>query len=239
MDRFQALFGIDPAAVRETCVLIPFVTRSILRDFGIGRMNRGRLYSSGVGPDWTLIQTRIGPVFAGDAVLHLKSTPCREIIFLGTGGLFREDGPRRIGSLICPSVWYARESFTELAIGKDSPVIEVFPDPRLRRSLIRAAGLEEDGDSAGVSFGSLELQAGERDIWRGRGAEVVDLESAAVLAAAGRINRRAAALLAVSDIVGARPFDRQLSRDEKTRLQQSLNRAARSICACIKEKLNG
>jgi hypothetical protein len=236
VEPFRELFGLDPAAVGETCVLIPFARKNILSGLGVGKFNRGLLYSAASGGLCTVILTRIGPVFAGDAVLALAETSCREVIFLGTCGLIPPGGGREIGSLVCPSLWYARESFTELVRGDDSSGVVISPDPKLRLSLLRAGGLEDEKGPTGISFGSLRLQEELLPVWRGRVVEVVDLESAAVLSAASRIGIRAVSLLAVSDIVGLRPYYQILSPEEERRLREALDRAVKSVCRYIQEK---
>ncbi len=239
MAPFRELFGLDPADVGETCVLLPFSRKDILSGFGLERLGRGRLYSAGRGEICTVVRTRMGPAFAGDAVLHLADdTSCREIIFLGTGGLIPPNSKRGIGSLVCPLPWYGKESFSELATADLSPGPCFFPAPALRRALMAAAGLEEESGPAGVSFGSLHLQPDLLPAWRERGVEVVDLESAAVLAAAARAGLKAVSLLAVSDIVGMLSYYRQLRPEERSRLDGALERAVESICRYIREKPN-
>ena len=238
MEPFRQLFGLDASAVGETCVLLPFSRKRLLQSLGVGRLNRGFLYSAAPGDLCTVILTRVGAVFAGDAVLHLADTPCKEIIFLGTCGLVPPAGERGIGSLVCPSPWYGQESFSRLAAGDLSPGPRFFPDPDLRRALLRSAGLEAEDGPAGVSFGSLRLQPELLPAWRGRGVEAVDLESAAVLAAAARTGRKAAALLAVGDIVGPRPYHQPLTPEEESRLGRALDRAVESVCCYIGAKTN-
>lgn len=236
MEPFRELFGLDPLAVSETCVLLPFSPKSVLSGFGVERLNRGLLYSAAAGDPGTLVVTRIGAVFAGDAVLHLAGTRCREIVFLGTcGSIVR----REIGSLVCPAAWYGQESFSRLVSGDLNPGPLVYPDRELRRSLLRAAGLEDEPGPAGVSFGSLRLQLELLPKWRRKGVEVVDLESAAVLAAAARTGLRAVSLLAVSDIVGLRPYYRPLSSAERDRLEGALDRVVKSVCRYIRKKPAG
>lgn len=238
MDSFRVLFGLEPSSVAGTCVLFPFFRKSLLSGFGVEKLNRGLLYSAASGDLCTLVLTRIGSVFAGDAVLHLAGAGCREVIFLGTCGLLSPELPREVGSLVCPSPWYGRESFSRLAADDVSPGPRFSPDPGLRRALLSAGGLEEEPGPPGVSFGSLSLQEELLPRWRGRGVEVVDLESAAVCAAAARAGVRAASLLAVSDIVGTRPYYSPLSPAERAGLDRALDRAVEIVCRYISAKPN-
>ncbi len=239
MEPFQDLFGLDPEAVSETCVLLPFAPKGLLSGLGVEKLERGLLYSSAAGQFCTVILTRIGAAFAGDAVLHLAGTRCREIIFIGTCGLLSPVPSRRIGSLVCPALWYSQESFSRLVSGDLTSVPPVYPDRDLRRCLLRSAGIEEADRPAGISFGSLCLQPQLLPRWRGRGVEVVDLESAAVCAAARRTGSKAVSLLAVSDIVGVRPYYQVLTSYERENLHGALDRAGQSVCRYISEKPSG
>ncbi len=238
MEPFRDLFGLPPETVGEACVLLPFAPKRILRGFGIEKLERGLLYSAAAGDLCTVVLTRIGAVFAGDAVLHLADTDCREIIFLGTCGLLSSGSSLGIGSLVCPSAWYGQESFSRLISGDPDPGPLVYPDRELRRSLLRAAGIEAEGPS-GVSFGSLCLQPRLLPRWRGRGVAVVDLESAAVCSAAARTGRKAVSLLAVSDIVGDRPYYRVISTAERESLDGALDRAVEIVCRYFSERPRG
>ena len=238
MDRFKALFGMKTDAVRRVCILMPFVARGILENFGIKKLARGRLYGIGNGDICTVVHTRMGAAFTGDAVLSLSSTPCREIILFGTCGILREESGLGIGTLVAPSRCHARESFTELLTGDDDTGRVFSPDSRLQRELLAANPEGRIRELIGLSIGSLKLQPRFKDIYLSRGIRVVEMECAALFAAARQIGRRAAALLVVSDIVGEKPFYRNLDRAENDRLRSSFSRASRIICELITEKLN-
>lgn len=238
MDRFKALFGMKADAVRRVCILMPFIGKGALDRFGIKKLARGRLYGIGNGDICTVVHTRMGAAFTGDAVLYLSSTPCREIILFGTCGLFRKAPGLGIGTLVSPSRCHARESFTELLTGIGDTGSVFFPDSCLQRELL-AVGVEgEIREVTALSVGSLKLTEERRDHCLDRGIQAVEMECAACYAAARRIKRRAAALLVVSDIVGERPFYRKLDPVENDRLLSSFSRAAWIICKCITENLN-
>ena len=235
MDLFKTLFGLKAAEVRRTCVVMPFIVKGVLEDFGIKRLTRGRLYGAGNSSFCTVLHTRMGPAFTGDAVLYLDATPCRNIVLFGTCGLLSSAGGLKIGTLVSPSRCYAQESFTGLLTGAPSPRIPVFPDPRFRQSLLSAAGRGVVKDAVGLSVGSLKLQEGKKDGWLSQGIRVVDLECAAFFAAAARIGRKAAALLVITDLVEEKPFYADL---EKNQLSLSIRQASHIICEFTKKKQN-
>jgi len=235
MELFKKLFGIEAETVQETCIVMPFVTKGILREFNIKKLSRGRLYSSGNGKICTVFHTRVGGVFTGDAILYLSETPCREIYFLGTCGLLQRTPGLKIGSIVSPSRCYAQESFTSLLSDPASPGILTTPDSILYRVLINSGGKGEIKEVIGISSGSLKMQPEKREEWQERGVQVVDLESAAFFAAAGHSGFSAAALMVVSDIVEVRPWYQENTRGF---VSGSLQRAARILCEIITKKQN-
>ena len=67
----------------------------------------------------------------------------------------------------------------------------------------------------------------------------MDLESAAVCSAARRTGSKAVSLLAVSDIVGVRPYYQVLTSPERESLNGALDRAVQSVCRYISKKSSG
>ncbi len=84
----------------------------------------------------------------------------------------------------------------------------------------------------GISAGSLKLQIEKIGEWSKKGVQVVDLESAAFLAAASQTGLSAAALMVVSDIIEGSPWYRDNNREY---VSGSLQRAARILCEIIKK----
>ncbi|HDL65179.1 MAG TPA: hypothetical protein ENH12_07310 [Proteobacteria bacterium] len=233
MELFEKLFGIEAERVQASCIVMPFVPKVVLQEFGVNRLTRGKLYGAGNGESFTVFHTRMGASFTGDAVLSLSETPCRELYFLGTCGLLREVPGLKIGSLVSPSRCYAQESFTSLLSGLSEPERLTTPDSLLHRALMSAVGEGEIKEVTGISAGSLKLQVEKIGEWRERGVQVVDLESAAFFAAARQIERPAAALMVVSDIVGEIPWDQESDREL---VSGSLRTAARILCEIIRKK---
>ena len=233
MELFKKLFGIEAERVQASCIVMPFVTKGVLREFGIEELSRGQFYGAGNGEFCTLFHTRMGPSFTGDAVLYLSDTPCRELYFLGTCGLLQRTSGIKIGSLVSPSRCYAQESFTSLLSGLTDSGLWTSPDLILHRMIMSAGGEGEITEVTGISAGSLKLQSEKIGEWWERGVQVVDLESAAFFSAARRIERSAAALMVVSDIVGERPWHQESAREL---VSGSLRNAARILCEIISKK---
>ncbi len=232
MEIFKKLFGIEAEKVQASCVVMPFVTKGILGELGVQKLARGQLYGAGQGECFTVFHSRMGASFTGDAVLYLENTPCREIYFLGTCGLLRPIPGLEIGSLVSPIRCFAQESFTSLLLAESAPLSVTTPDRSVQQFLLRDGG-GEIKEVTGLSAGSLKLQQEKIGEWQERGVQVVDLESAAFLAAARQIERSAAALMVVSDIVKERPWYQQ---DNRELIGGSLTTAARILCEIINRK---
>ncbi|MEA1927699.1 MAG: hypothetical protein U9N73_05795 [Candidatus Auribacterota bacterium] len=236
MELFNTLFGIEAEAVQRSCIIMPFVTKEVLREFGVEELSRGKLYGAGNGEFCTIFHTRMGPSFTGDAVLYLSETACRQLFFLGTCGLLPGTMELKIGSLVSPFLSYAQESFTSLLSGATSIGEGMSSDWLLHGGLISLGEEEDIANVTGISVGSLKLQEEMMVGWREKGIQVVDMESAAFLAAARRIKRPAAVLMAVSDIVGEGLWNGERSREITER---SLERGARILCGIISGKQSG
>ena len=102
MTKFETLFGIKESEIKNTCVLVPILPKSVLSLFEIKGLSRGKIYSSGNAENFTLINTGISALFAGDAALYLANTGCKNIILFGSCGLVRSSGNMTIGSLVAP-----------------------------------------------------------------------------------------------------------------------------------------
>ena len=111
---FKSLFGVAESEVTRTCVLLPVLSKDILKSLGINHFYKGKPYSTGIGKGITVIHTRIGAPFVGDAVLFLKDTPCQNFILFGSCGAVRETAAVRIGAIVTPVRCYSFESYSDL-----------------------------------------------------------------------------------------------------------------------------
>lgn len=239
MDAFQTLFGTEEGKIKTTCVLLPFLHKEILRALGVKKISRGKLYGVGQSKYFTVIHTGMGAPFLGDAVLYLEETGCRNVILFGACGLVEKKEGLKVGSLVSPERCYAGESFSRMLSGSDEEWEAFHPDRELHLMLLKSgtpAGVQEVVD---LSVGSIKLQEERLVTLRQSGIEVVDMECAALFAAAAATGLRALALLFVTDIVGEKPYYRKFSAGEKITLLFTIRRAVKMLCRFINEKLKG
>lgn len=233
MERFGRLFGSETKEIRQNCVLAPVLIPGMLDSFGIRSLSKGLVYASGQSDELTFIKTPPGALFVGDAVLQLRDTSCRNIYFLGSCGLINRNLGLDIGSVVVPQSAYPMESFSYLLAGQRHEVGLAYPDADL---LQKVDSLNQQiARVKCVSFGSLELEEAYLTTLIGLGADVVEMECAALFNAARHINRHAVAILYISDIVGAQWFWQSFSSEDK----KSLTEAVSQACLLIKDLSSG
>ncbi|MBF0122597.1 MAG: hypothetical protein HQL21_04200 [Candidatus Omnitrophica bacterium] len=204
---------------------MPFDIPGAMTQLGVPSLSKGKLFSTGQGPGLTLIRSGMSAGFVGDCVLWLQETPCEQIIFLGTCGLITPGPELAIGTVVTPGVIFPFESFSAL-LTENNPL----PEP-----LTVTDPLIQDMSLVGprcvcVSFPSLHEEERFRPVFHTLKAEVIDMESHAFFIAARRIQRPAAALLVISDVVGVKTFCFDLSPDDKKSLANGISQA----CTIIK-----
>jgi len=199
---FKHLFGTPAHTIKPVCLLVPFLPRRMAQKLGLSQRFQGKPYAGFQHDRFTVIESRMGALFSGDAVLNLAETPCRRIILIGAcGSLDSQRLP--IGSLVSPKICYAMESFVDMLEGSithakhyESSEITTSDQPSGTQSV------------TGASIGSIYLENQRRTIFQDLKIDVLDMECAGVFAAAREIQRQVQALLYVTDIIGdSSPYD--------------------------------
>jgi purine-nucleoside phosphorylase len=238
MDTFETLFGVKTTDVKNTCVLLPLLSKNIVKQFGVPRLSRGTIYSAGNSAHFTLIRTGVGSALAGDVVLYLTDTQCRTVILFGSCGLVDSSSGVQIGDLLSPGKCYAAESFTRLLEGNSRGWGVYYPDRNLNKQLLNAEGAGDIRSATCLSIGSLRLQDAMRDTIKRKAIAAVDMECASVFAAAAHTGLRAVALLYVTDIIGEKSYHAELNREDGAVLTSSIRNAVRILCEFIEKKLS-
>ncbi len=214
---FEALFGMPVRAVQRKCVIMPQVPAAVAQTLGLRGFSSGRLYRAAQMAGATVINTRIGAGFVGDAVLYLGQTRCEEVLLFGSCGLCASSGELRIGSLVSPGKVIGFESFSSMVKGGAGKPVRCG-----RASLTRKALFAISADIADVScatVASLKCETAYLSEFRRLGVSVADMEASAFFTAAGHAGIPAAALFYISDRIGSKPFYLPLQSGDAERLR--------------------
>lgn len=220
---FKKLFGIPGDQVKPFCILTPFLTKSLAQGLQLKDRKTGNPYTCFQTEQFTLIQTRMGPLFTGDAVLMLKETSCETILFFGAcGSLNKEQYP--IGSIVTPASCYAAESFSQM-VGDKIDLSHKITLSKDTTSLFN----NQVKSVCCASIGSIILETQFQTYFQENKIDVLDMECASVFSGAKSISRNAAALLYVTDIIGeTSPYE--ISNDNA---QTSIDHAQKQIIDII------
>jgi purine-nucleoside phosphorylase len=202
----------QPEQIQERVIVLPWWQAALFSGVAerIEPVVEGTVYELGYqGQTFTLVRSGIGAPQTGDIVLALGCTNCQTIIFSGSvGGL---DAAMRIGDLVIAEESLAGDGFSRY-LSKEAAPPDGFaqcarPDGALTATLTaRATAIsQEQGvalhrgrifavDSILAQFHHLDYITGEL---RCNG---IEMETAALFAAARLVGIRAAALLQVSDL---------------------------------------
>jgi len=231
MTKFETLFGISESDIKDTCILMPLLLKNTLGLFGIKGMSKGKIYSSGNNRLFTLINTGIGASFAGDAVLYLSGTACKNIILFGSCGLVKSSNGLDIGSLVAPAECCAMESFTDMLL-KHRSFKTFHPDSASLESFLSAGNNIRKVNCA--TLGSLKLEEDYLYLFAEKNIQVVDMECSGFFSAAAHSRIKAIALFYVSDIINEKPFYNKFCLEDKLRLASSIKSGIKSLCDFIK-----
>lgn len=210
-DIIRGTLRCEPAAIHRDVILTPHWKAEIFEPFvrSLTVIVPDVVYEIEMrGRIITLIRSGIGAPLTGDAVLVLGTTACKRLIFIGSaGGLAPEVN---IGDLLVPSVSLSGDGFSRYLQASLSPT-DTFLQPAASNPGLTAALLgyaEENSRSAGIavhkgrvfSTDSIVAQFPLLDALASQHACLaVEMETAAVFAAAQHVGIQAAALLAISD----------------------------------------
>lgn len=207
MSSFQSLFGVPAETIQSTCILTPFLPKALRTALALPPLKNGNPYATAQGNRFSLIRTQIGAPYVGDAVLYLKETRCKNIIFVGACGALPSVG-LTIGNLIVPADALALESFCQLLTHSSLHPLKITANASMHQQFIEMTPTLLARPMHAASLGSIHLETNYISYLKDYHIDVVDMECAAFLHAATSIHRPAIALLYITDILSqTSPFD--------------------------------
>ncbi|MFC1577107.1 hypothetical protein ACFL42_00640 [Candidatus Omnitrophota bacterium] len=233
---FSALFGVKPSKIRETCVITPFFSKSVLSGFDIKAFRKGLIYGVGDNGSFNLITTGIGAPFVGDAVLYLEDTPCKNVVFFGSCGAVREKRHLKIGSLTAVKKVLSGDSFIDILL-KRKPKGPFYPDKGLLGGFLSSGENSSIKEAVCLTVGSLKLEKEYVSSLKEGSIDVLDMETAAFYAAAKHIRKKAVAALYVSDILNRAPYYEIIRPKNKPFFRSITENASNAVCGIVKKTL--
>lgn len=203
--QFEILFGIPSESIQKNVLLLPLIPKGLLKNLGLEKLNKGRLYASAHISGMTVIQTGMGAPLVGDAVLYLKGTNCKNVFLFGSCGALYSNDDLKPGACVLPEKCLAFESFSEFLL-ETGETRTFYPDPKLIEDF---SGFMKGCDMLPVTcatVSSLKLEEDRHDWLLTQDIDVVDMECSAFFSAASHSGLSALAFFYVTDIVKEKPF---------------------------------
>lgn len=232
---FNFLFGCSPEDITDRVIMTPFVSPGKFAGRGKPeKVFKGKFYSgmnvSAEGRVYTVLKCGVGAHMAADCVFFLKGTSVKNIMYTGScGGL----GDAAIGDvMLCDRAFDGTGCFRYH--GKDTDIENVinsstFFDPSgpLLDSLSGVPGLIR---GQVFTIGSIAAESAKNiEVLKLKGFSGVDMEIAAVYAAAARVGIRAAGILFVSDLPDGVPFWKRPGPEDRGKYNEALQRVIRIV----------
>lgn len=193
---------LHPTAELAEHVLLPGdpgralrLAQSLLGEPRMFNHNRGLWGYSGrsrSGLALTIQSTGMGGPSAAIVITELLEMGARTLLRVGTCGAL--DAALRLGELVVAGAALSQDG-TSRALGAAE---RVEADPDLSHALARLGATPVVAASTDLFYDDRD---GIADAWRGRGAGIVEMESATLFALAAGLGARAAALLLVTDLL--------------------------------------
>ncbi len=225
MTNFTQLFGIKPTQCQKTCILFPFLTRTIKDVLGERNWYHGKRFSCAQMESATIIHTRVGAANVGDAVLYLKETSARRVILAGACGAVSRSAGFKLGDLVTFSKAYNFESFSQLLSPTFKGLKAVPANLTMLAQFVESTRSHKVSVVTAATFGSILLEENYINRLQRLRITAIDMEGSAFFAAAKHNNIDALAVCFISDILKYRPIFS--SRSEKERIL--LNNAQKNL----------
>jgi len=229
MPTFETLFGQSENNIKKVCVLAPYMTKGLLKGFGIEKLYKGNPYSSANGFNFTFIHTQISTSFLGDVVLRLKNTPCEHLILFGSCGAVSKQKNIDFGSLVVPQCSYAFEGFSRLLEADVSNIKSFAANEQLLKSFGKLDCARGIPVVNCATFGSFYLEEKYKEYLESKKIDIIEMECSAFFHAARNVKKKAFALFYVTDILGEKNVFDELSESDKKVLELSIVKGQKII----------
>ena len=233
MNFFNKLFGLEKESIKANCIVCPANDASLFYSNDGKGVSRGLFYAVSNMPDYTVISTNYN-LLAGDCVLALKDSPCRNIFLFGSCG---STGALEVGAAVAVKKAFSLESFSEMLQQKEMLQYMCFEGSGTLLGKMAASTSVDPGLVNCATVSSLMLESAYMDFYRKEDIRCVDMESSMIYSAARVAGKEAASLLYVTDNVKSAGFYEELSpalRGKIKNIRKKLSDELKDFVKCLK-----
>lgn len=228
MSNINSYFGIDLSEIRENCVICPISDNTLFENIGNNKKVNG-LFAKIINYDKVTIISTKNNFLVGDIVLQLKNTSCENIILFGScGGV----GNIKIGDRFIIKKVFNFESFSEMLEMKKNPNM-YYPSTILLNEFLEKSKDKLLLKVQCATTNSILLERMYKDWFDKNKINAIDMECSIVFSAASAINKKAIALMYVTDHLLSDAFNNNLEKNVKEQILNSRKILAKSICEFI------
>ena len=228
MADINSYFGIALSDIKKNCIICPVSDNILFKDFGKSKKTNGLFTKITNYEKVTIISTK-NNFLVGDVVLQLKNTVCENIILFGSCG---GAGNVNIADKFVVKKVFNFESFSEMLEMKRNPDV-YYPSTILLNEFLEKTKDESIVKVQCVTTNSILLEKMYKDWFDKNKVNAIDMECSSVFSAASSINKKAIALLYVTDHISSEPFNEELDEETKEKILNSRKTLAKSICEFI------
>lgn len=229
MTDINSYFGIALSEIKKNCIICPVSDSLLFKDIGKAKKTNGLFTKITNYEKVTIISTK-NNFLVGDVVLQLKNTACENIILFGSCG---GTGNVNIADKFIVKKVFNFESFSEMLEMKRNPDV-YYPSTILLNEFLEKIKDESIAKVQCVTTNSILLEKMYKDWFDKNKVNAIDMECSSVFSAASSVNKKAIALLYVTDHISApEPFNEELDEETKTKILNSRKSLAQSVCEFI------
>lgn len=228
MADINSYFGIPLSEIKKYCIICPVSDSVLFKDFGKAKKTNGLFTKITNYEKVTIISTK-NNFLVGDVVLQLKNTECENIILFGSCG---GTGSVNVADKFVVKKVFNFESFSEMLEMKRNPDV-YYPSTILLNDFLEKTKDENIVKVQCVTTNSILLEKMYKDWFDKNKVNAIDMECSSVFSAASSVNKKAIALLYVTDHISSEPFNEELDEETKTKILNSRKSLAKSVCEFI------
>ena len=228
MADINSYFGIELSEIKKNCIICPVSDAVLFKDFGKSKKTNG-LFTKIANYEKVTISSTKNNFLVGDVVLQLKNTACENIILFGSCG---GAGNVNVADKFVVKKVFNFESFSEMLEMKRNPDV-YYPSTILLNDFLAKTTDKALNKVQCATTNSILLEKMYKDWFDKNKVNAIDMECSSVFSAASSINKKAIALLYVTDHISSEPFNEELDEAIKTKILNSRKALAKAVCEFI------